>query len=83
MLCAPVHVTLKCSSPFHSIAFLMYSLIVSLIHLYSVSGRNAAGATTENGSIELAAANKWYSPVPRAELEVESPVHHIIGDEDD
>ena len=60
----------------------MYSLIVALIHLYSVSGRNAAGSTPEDGSIELTAPNKWYSPVPRVELEDE-PVHHIIGDEDD
>ena len=60
----------------------MYSLIVALIHLYSISGRNASGSVPENGTIELTAANKWYSPVPAAELEVE-PMHHVIGDEDD
>ncbi len=60
----------------------MYSLIVSLIHLYSISGRNGASSDSRDGSIELTAANKWYAPVPAADLETE-PVHHVIGDEDD
>lgn len=65
-----------------SIAFLMYTLIVSLIHLYLITGRNTAASTSQDASIELTAANKWYAPVPVADMG-EGPVHHVIGDEDD
>ncbi|KAI1790285.1 hypothetical protein LXA43DRAFT_1017323 [Ganoderma leucocontextum] len=63
-----------------SIAFLMYTLIVSLIHLYSISGRNAAASASGDDSIELTSANKWYAPVPAADIE---PENHVIGDDDD
>ncbi|KAI0761773.1 hypothetical protein BD413DRAFT_485346 [Trametes elegans] len=65
-----------------SIAFIMYMLIVTLIHLYSTSGRNAAAAAvTGDGAIELTqSTNKWYAPVPAADVE---PASHVIGDEDD
>ena len=68
--------------PSCSIAFLMYTLIVSLIHLYLITGRNAAASTSQDASIELTAANKWYAPVPVADMG-EGPGHHVIGDEDD
>lgn len=68
--------------PCYSVAFLMYTLIVSLIHLYSITGRNAAASASQDASIELTAANKWYAPVPAADMG-EEPVHHVIGDEDD
>ncbi|KZT07357.1 uncharacterized protein LAESUDRAFT_743047 [Laetiporus sulphureus 93-53] len=64
-----------------SMSFILYLLIVSLIHLYAMSGRNADGATqeAENG-IELAAASKWYAPVPSADADAE-PLH-VIGDDE-
>ncbi|EJF64448.1 hypothetical protein DICSQDRAFT_153454 [Dichomitus squalens LYAD-421 SS1] len=62
-----------------SIAFVIYSLVVSLIHLYATSGRNAAASGKEDGAIELTSANKWYAPVPAADIE---PANHVIGDDD-
>ncbi|TFK82277.1 hypothetical protein K466DRAFT_666612 [Polyporus arcularius HHB13444] len=64
-----------------SIAFIMYTLIVSLINLYSTSGRNAASATSKDGAIELTQSNKWYSPVPAIDRDLE-PASHVIGDDD-
>lgn len=66
----------------------MYTLVLSLIHLYPNSGRNATDrSTTINGDgIELhPTANgrpKWYAPVPTSSGEPEE-ARHIIGDEDD
>ena len=57
----------------------MYSLIVSLIHLYTISGRNAAASGKGDGAIELTSANKWYAPVPATDIE---PAKHVIGDDD-
>ncbi|KAI0367628.1 hypothetical protein BV20DRAFT_1000356 [Pilatotrama ljubarskyi] len=63
-----------------SIAFILYALIVSLINLYATSGRNAAAATAaRDGAIELTQSNKWYAPVPVADVE---PASHVIGDDD-
>ncbi|KAH9926980.1 uncharacterized protein B0H18DRAFT_1004819 [Fomitopsis serialis] len=64
-----------------SIAFILYTLIVVLINLYSTSGRNAASSVKEN-AIELTTpTSKWYAPVPGAD-EVETEPIHVIGDED-
>lgn len=63
-----------------SIAFLLYTLIVTLIHLYGTSGRNAV-ATPRDGAIELTPSNKWYTPVPAGERDLE-PANHVIGDDD-
>ncbi|KAF9026309.1 hypothetical protein BDZ89DRAFT_1134884 [Hymenopellis radicata] len=64
-----------------SISFVLYTLIVSLIHLYTVSGRNSAKRGGD--SIEMN-STKWYSRVPNAESNAtEAERHHIIGDDDD
>jgi len=62
----------------------MYLLIVSLIQLYTVAGKNGAAVSLDESrgdSIELSARgqpqNKWYARVPNAESQ------HIIGNEDD
>ena len=65
-----------------SIAFVLYTLIVSLIHLYTTSGRNAASATSGDGAIELTQSNKWYAPVPAGDRDLE-PANHVIGDDED
>ncbi|KAK0466786.1 uncharacterized protein EV420DRAFT_1300036 [Desarmillaria tabescens] len=64
-----------------SLSFLLYTLIVWMIHLYTVSGRNAPDAKSNLGdNMEMASGirTKWYSRVPNAE---ES--NHIIGDDED
>ncbi|OBZ73721.1 Protein YTP1 [Grifola frondosa] len=61
-----------------SLAFILYTLIVSLINLYATSGRNAASATAEGG-IEMTAGSKWYARVPDADMDVET---HVIGDDE-
>ncbi|CCM02659.1 uncharacterized protein FIBRA_04763 [Fibroporia radiculosa] len=66
--------------PIPSLAFIFYTLVVSLINLYSNSGRNATAAATGD-AIEMVPAAKWYAPVPAAETDV-GPVH-IIGDDGD
>ena len=69
----------------HSLAFIIYTLIVSLIGLYAASGRNAAHGAGDDGgghgAIELRTptANKWYAPVPATDIE---PANHVIGDDD-
>ena len=70
----------------------MYTLIVSLIHLYTTSGRNASYSSgsedrSGDGAIELRTptTNKWYSRVPATPspaVAVE-PARHVIGDEDE
>ncbi|TFY56841.1 hypothetical protein EVJ58_g7391 [Rhodofomes roseus] len=64
-----------------SVAFLLYTLVVVLINLYSTSGRNDASAVKEH-AIELTTpTSKWYAPVPAAD-EGEAEPMHVIGDED-
>ncbi|KZT69285.1 hypothetical protein DAEQUDRAFT_726869 [Daedalea quercina L-15889] len=64
-----------------SLAFTIYTLVVVLINLYSMSGRNAASPVNE-GSIELTTpTSKWYAPVPATDDAEAEPVH-VIGDED-
>ena len=66
-----------------SIAFLLYTLIVTLISLYTTSGRNAASASDQaDGAIELRTptTSKWYSRVPAGDVE---PASHVIGDDED
>jgi len=47
-----------------SLAFVLYGLIVGLIHIWSSSGRNAVTADNTDGAIELQEGSKWYAPVP-------------------
>ena len=64
-----------------SLAFLIYTLVVVLINLYSTSGRNAASTVKEN-AIELTTpTSKWYAPVPVADEAEAGPVH-VLGDDD-
>ncbi|KAF9646362.1 hypothetical protein BDM02DRAFT_3271035 [Thelephora ganbajun] len=70
-----------------SIAFLMYTFTLCLIHLYLNSGRIAANRSTPNGdAIEMhPAANgwsKWHAPVSTSSGGPEE-ARHIIGDDDD
>lgn len=68
------------SHSFISIAFLTYTLIVSLIHLYTISGRNAPSARAHRSESEAEEA-KWYQPVPAADAEpIELTEHFVIGD---
>ena len=58
----------------------MYTIILSLINLYSTSGRNATTPNPIDDNIELnprSIASKWYARVP---IEPES---HVIGEDDD
>ncbi|KAK0214953.1 hypothetical protein IW262DRAFT_253515 [Armillaria fumosa] len=64
-----------------SLSFLLYTLIVWMIHLCTISGRNAPDAESNSSdSIEMASGirSKWYSRVPNAD---ES--NHIIGNDED
>jgi hypothetical protein len=67
---------------FYSLAFVVYTIIVGLIHLYLNSGRNASSPSDAPG-IELRETGgaKWYAPVPGSAREGESG-HHVIGDDD-
>lgn len=62
-----------------SLAFVIYTLIVTLLHLYATTGRHAPGAANgaKSGPIELEERAKWYAPVPNGEQG-----HHVIGDDD-
>jgi hypothetical protein len=61
----------------YSIAFLLYALIVYVIHLYATTGRNAPAK--ENGiSIPMVPRNKWYSRVPSSG----EPLH-VVGEDDE
>ncbi|KAJ7497939.1 hypothetical protein B0H11DRAFT_1997903 [Mycena galericulata] len=65
-----------------SIAFLLYALIIFVIHLYATTGRNAP-AKEDRNSIAMTAPNaKWYSRVPNAEQQ-QGPLHVVGDDEDD
>jgi hypothetical protein len=58
----------------------MYTLILSLINLYSTSGRNATTPNMITDNIEMnprGITSKWYARVP---IEPES---HVIGEDDD
>ncbi|KAJ3565117.1 hypothetical protein NP233_g7845 [Leucocoprinus birnbaumii] len=65
-----------------SMAFLIYTFIIYLLHLYTTSGRNATDKKTEN--IEMSRTT-WYSRVPNVEAETptSSMPLHVIGDDDD
>lgn len=68
----------------HSIAFILYTLILALINLYSTSGRNAAtnSNTNDSDNIEMntpATLSKWYARVPSRDVDVDP---HIIGNDD-
>lgn len=67
-----------------SMAFLIYTFMLVLIHLYTSTGRNASSAINDNtNSIELTSVgirSKWYSRVPNADA---TASHHIIGEDED
>lgn len=67
-----------------SLAFLLYTLIISLINLYATSGYNASPAGGRDIFEMAATATKWYSRVPGTPIdaELEMSTHHVIGDED-
>lgn len=78
------------TSPLYSLAFILYTLILSLIHLYSASGRNAPDSSNSAKSIENiemlphGGAPRWYAPVPNTASGEETPITaHIIGDDED
>jgi hypothetical protein len=65
-----------------SIAFILYTLILALINLYSTSGRNAITSNTADNSIEMnprTTISKWYAPVPSGDVDAD---RHVIGDDD-
>ncbi|KAJ6581026.1 hypothetical protein B0H19DRAFT_491139 [Mycena capillaripes] len=66
-----------------SIAFLLYTLIVFVLHLYATTGRNAPTkeARNSNNIPMTPSRSKWYSRVPNAETE--RPLHVIGEDEED
>ncbi|KZT25378.1 hypothetical protein NEOLEDRAFT_1133753 [Neolentinus lepideus HHB14362 ss-1] len=71
-----------------SFAFILYTHILFLIHLYATSGRNASESTSaktvENIEMLPHGINgpRWYAPVPNGE--VETPITaHIIGEDED
>ena len=79
----PLPAPLISRTTLRSIAFLLYTLIVTLISLYTTSGRNAASASGQaDGAIELRTptTSKWYSRVPAGDVE---PASHVIGDDED
>lgn len=66
-----------------SIAFVLYTLIISLIGLYSSSGRDSSSQTQNpEETIELAPQPKWYSRVPNGE-EGNLMNDHVIGDDEE
>jgi len=64
-----------------SIAFLLYALIVYVIHLYATTGRNAPAKEDRNSIPMTAPRNKWYSRVPNAESPG-GPLH-VVGEDDE
>jgi len=64
-----------------SIAFLLYALIVYVIHLYATTGRNAPAKEDRNNIPMTAPRNKWYSRVPNAE-NPGGPLH-VVGEDDE
>ncbi|KAH9951105.1 hypothetical protein B0H21DRAFT_818596 [Amylocystis lapponica] len=65
------------------VAFILNTLIVTLISLYATSGRNSSAPGTSDGAIELLPTprGKWYARVPAGDLDA-GPVH-VIGDAED
>lgn len=63
-------------------SFLIYAFIVYLIHLYTVSGRNAATQNAEN--IETSRST-WYARVPNTDIQTPTTTMplHVIGEEDE
>ncbi|KIM90202.1 hypothetical protein PILCRDRAFT_811928 [Piloderma croceum F 1598] len=64
----------------YSIAFVTYTLILSLINLYSTSGRNATTPNVIADNIEMnprGITSKWYARVPI------EPDSHVVGEDDD
>ncbi|KAJ7230660.1 hypothetical protein GGX14DRAFT_584177 [Mycena pura] len=63
----------------YSFAFLLYALIVFVIHLYPTTGRNAP-AKGDGNSIQMTAPrSKWYSRVPNT---AGGPLH-VLGEDDE
>ncbi|KAJ6561083.1 hypothetical protein DFH09DRAFT_985403 [Mycena vulgaris] len=62
-----------------SIAFLLYALIVFVIHLYATTGRNAPAKEDRNSIAMTTPRSKWYSRVPNAER---GPLH-VVGEDDE
>ncbi|KAJ7460808.1 hypothetical protein FB451DRAFT_1270391 [Mycena latifolia] len=63
----------------YSIAFLLYTHIVFLIHLYSTTGRNAPAKVDSNIIAMTTPRSKWYSRVPNMDREV----LHVVGEDDE
>lgn len=63
----------------HSIAFLLYALIIFVIHLYATTGRNAPAKEDRNSIAMTTPRAKWYSRVPNAE---QGPLH-VVGEDDE
>ncbi|EIW79874.1 hypothetical protein CONPUDRAFT_166559 [Coniophora puteana RWD-64-598 SS2] len=69
-----------------SIAFLLYTLVLALIHLFTISGRNASSnsqtSLAGDNAIELTspcgATPKWYAAVPGKAEET-----HVLGEDKD
>lgn len=74
---------------FSSIAFVIYTLVHVLIHLWGTTGRHAQQIALPNGqgetrlggdAIEL---DKWYQRVPAAEADAEAVSQFAIGEHED
>jgi len=61
----------------YSMGFFIYTLVLSLLHLYVSSGRNARSKQHDN-SIELT-RTKWYARIPNVEADVH---YHVVGEDD-
>ncbi|KAG7094232.1 hypothetical protein E1B28_007838 [Marasmius oreades] len=69
-----------------SVSFILYTLVVSLIHLYTTSGRNAmnskkGGRSNNIELVETPLAAGFYERVPTVGRPEES--RHVIGDDDE
>ncbi|KAK7038692.1 hypothetical protein VNI00_010576 [Paramarasmius palmivorus] len=71
----------------YSLSFILYTLIVSLIHLYATTGRNAASAEhSRSNNIELTETpiqSKFYSRVPTSSRAGAEETRHVLGDDED
>ncbi|KAH7921198.1 hypothetical protein BV22DRAFT_1178571 [Leucogyrophana mollusca] len=72
-----------------SIAFILYALILGVIHIATTTGRAASSApgSSIGNSIELVSptTSKWYAPVPREDVQVggSSERAHVLGGDED
>lgn len=70
----------------YSIAFFIYTLVLTLISLYATSGRNGQHSRTEE-NIEMHSnvepSTKWYGRIPQTSAPSRSETMHIVGDSDD